>query len=162
MGCCLLKFLRRDLNLFQLTKIHLKQAFKKIMRINIIPFSFEIDSVRLAGSCIWSLALYLGLDSSKMWIAHQLERWLNFADGYLYTSTKEFEETRSAREAQNAFYASVFSIIPFLIAGAITNWITEISFGGSSWAIALGIMTCIICGLFALANQDYDPNSDED
>jgi hypothetical protein len=132
------------------------------MRINIIPFSFEIDSVRFAGSCIWSLALYIGLDSSKMWIAHQLERWLNFVDGYLYSSTKEFEETRVAREAQNAFSASVFSIIPFLIAGAITNWVIDISFGGSSWAIALGIMTCIICGLFALANQDYDNHREED
>jgi hypothetical protein len=162
MGYRLLKFLRRGFNFLRLTKIHLKQAFKKIMRINIIPFSFEIDSVRLAGSCIWSLALYIGLDSSKMWIAHQLERWLNFADGCLYSSAKEYEETRSAREAQNAFYASVFSIIPFLIAGAITNWVTDISFGGSSWAIALGIMTCIICGLFALANQDYDKNREED
>jgi hypothetical protein len=132
------------------------------MRINIIPFSFEINSLSLAGSCIWSLALYIGLDSSKIWIAHQLERWFNFAEGWLYTSTKEFEETRSAREAQNTFYASVFSIIPFLIAGTITNWVTDISFGGSSWAIALGIMTCIICGLFALANQDYDQNRDED
>lgn len=132
------------------------------MQINIIPFSFEINSVSLASSCIWSLALYLSLDSSKTWIAHQLERWLNFADGWLYTSTKEFEETRVARESQNAFYASVFSIIPFLIAGAIANWVIDLSFGGSSWAIALGIMTCMICGLFALANQDYDKNREED
>ena len=132
------------------------------MRINIIPFTFEIDSVSLAGSCIWSLALYIGLDSSKTWISSQLERWFNFAEGWLYTSDKEFEETRPAREAQNAFYASVFSIIPFLIAGAITNWIVDISFGGSSWAIALGIMTCALCSLFALANQDYDRYEDED
>jgi hypothetical protein len=133
------------------------------MQINIIPFSFEIDSVSFAGNCIWSLALYVGLDSSKNWIAHQLERWFNFAEGCLYTSTEEFEETRSAREAQNAFYASVLSIIPFLVAGTIANWATNISFGGSSWAIALGVMTCIICGLFALANQDQDnQNKDED
>ena len=132
------------------------------MRINIIPFSFEIDSVSLAGSCIWSLALYIGLDSSKIWIGNQLERWFNFAEGWLYTSAEEFEETRAARESQNAFYASVFSIIPFLIAGAVTNWIIDLSFGGSSWAIALGIMTCALCGLFALANQDYDSDDEED
>ena len=132
------------------------------MRINIIPFTFEIDSVSLVGSCIWSLALYIGLDSSKTWIAHQLERWFNFAEGWLYTSTEEFEETRPAREAQNAFYASVLSIVPFLVAGVIANWIIDISFGGSSWAIALGLMTCAICGLFALANQDYSNDDDED
>lgn len=132
------------------------------MRINIIPFSFEIDSISLAGSCIWSLALYIGLDSTKLWISDRLERWFNFAEGWLYTSDEEFEETRAAREAQNAFYASVFSIIPFLIAGAIANWIIDISFGGSSWAIALGIMTCALCSLFALASQDYQSDRDED
>ena len=131
------------------------------MRIDIIPFSFELDTVSLAGSCIWSLALYIGLDSTKSWIGTQLERWFNFAEGWLYTSTEEFEETRPARESQNAFYASILGILPFLIAGAIINWITDISFGGSSWAIALGLMTCAICGLFALGNQDYE-NEDED
>lgn len=132
------------------------------MRINIIPFSFELDTVSLAGSCIWSLALYIGLDSTKKWVSNQLERWFNFAEGWLYTSTEEFEATRPARESQNAFYASVFSIVPFLVAGVLTNWLTDISFGGSSWAIALGIMTCAICSLFALANQNYDDYEDED
>ena len=131
------------------------------MRINIIPFSFELDSVSLAGSCIWSLALYVGLDSTRNWICYQLERWFNFAEGWLYTSTEEFEATRPARESQNAFYASILGILPFLIAGAIVNWITDLSFGGSSWAIALGLMTCAICSLFALANQDYS-SKDED
>ena len=126
------------------------------MRIDLIPFSFEIDTVALSGSCIWSLALYIGLDSTKVWISSQLERWFNFAEGWLYTSVEEFEETRPARESQNAFYASVLSIVPFLIAGAIANWAIDISFGGSSWSIALGLMTCAISGLFALANQDYD------
>lgn len=126
------------------------------MRIDLIPFSFELDTVALSGSCIWSLALYIGLDSTKVWISSQLERWFNFAEGWLYTSVEEFEETRPARESQNAFYASVLSIVPFLIAGAIANWAIDISFGGSSWSIALGLMTCAISGLFALANQDYD------
>jgi len=130
------------------------------MRIDIIPFSFEIDTVALSGSCIWSLALYIGLDSTKIWISSQLERWFNFAEGWLYTSMEEFEETRPARESQNAFYASILSIVPFLIAGVITNWIIELSFGGSSWAIALGLMTCAISSLFALANQDYRNNKD--
>lgn len=126
------------------------------MKINIIPFVFELDTVSLAGSCIWSLALYIGFDSAKNWISKQLERWFNFAEGWLYTSMEEFEATRPARESQNAFYASILSIVPFLILGILTNWIVNISFGGSSWAIALGIMACAICGLLALANQDYD------
>ena len=130
------------------------------MQINIIPFSFELDTVQVAGSCIWSLALYIGLDSTKKWIAYQLERWFNFAEGWMYTSTEEFEKTRPARESQNAFYASILSIFPFLVLGAITNWAIDLSFGGSSWAIALGLMTCASCGLFTLANNDYDNYED--
>ena len=130
------------------------------MIVDLIAFSFELDTVDVAGSCIWSLALYVSLESTKNWISYQFERWFNFAEGWLYTSVEEFEETRPARESQNAFYASVFSIIPFLILGAGVNWIVDLSFGGSSWAIALGIMTFAIGGLLTLANQDYE--SDED
>ena len=130
------------------------------MIVDLIAFSFELDTVDLAGSCIWSLALYISLDSTKNWIARQLERWFNFAEGWLYTSVEEFEETRPARESQNAFYASVFSIIPFLILGIGVNWAIDLSFGGSSWAIALGLMTCAIGGLFSLASKDY--SNDED
>lgn len=126
------------------------------MRLDIIPFSFELDTVNLAGSCIWSLAFYIGLNSAKEWISSQLERWFNFAEGWLYTSAEEFEKTRPARESQNAFYASVLSIVPFLILGGVVNWVVDLSFGGNSWSISLGIMTFAICGLFALANQDYD------
>lgn len=126
------------------------------MKIDLIAFTFELDTVNLAGSCIWSLALYIGLDSLRNWISNQLERWFNFAEGWLYTSVEEFEESRPAREAQNAFYASVFGIVPFLLAGLLTNWAIDWSFGGSSWAIALGLMTCAMCSLFALASQDYD------
>ena len=130
------------------------------MIVDLIAFSFELDTVDLAGSCIWSLALYITLESTKNWISDRLERWFNFAEGWLYTSVEEFEATRSARESQNAFYASIFSIIPFLILGVGANWAIDISFGGDSWAIALGLMTCMFGGLFALANQNYDRDGD--
>ncbi|MEL6440082.1 MAG: hypothetical protein AAFQ80_12605 [Cyanobacteria bacterium J06621_8] len=132
------------------------------MQINIVPFSFELDSVTLSSSFIWSLALYIGLDSSRTWISTQLERWFNFAEGWLYTSPKEFEETRPARESQNAFYASVFSIVPFLVAGAMINWLIDIGFGGISWSLSLGLMTCAFCSLAAFANQEYGDEERED
>ena len=130
------------------------------MNVDLIAFSFELDTVDLAGSCIWSLALYISLESTRNWISDRLEKWFNFAEGWLYTSAEEFEETRSARESQNAFYASIFSIIPFLVLGVVVNWAIDLSFGGNSWAIALGLMTCIFSGLFALANQDYGNDGD--
>ncbi len=116
---------------------------------DILPFRLEIDTVLIASGCLWSLALYLALSNTKIWITEQLERWFNFAERFMYLSEEEFEQTRRAREAQNAFYASVFSIIPFLIIGFIFNWAIYISLGGS-WPLSLGILSCIGCGVYEL------------
>ncbi|MGF1541688.1 MAG: hypothetical protein ACFCU5_14770 [Pleurocapsa sp.] len=124
------------------------------MKIDLLLFVVELDTTTIAGACLWSLALYLCLTSFKEWTVIQLIRWFDFAERSLYTSIEEYEETRTARESQNAFYASLFSIIPFLILGTVFNWLIDLSFGGGSWAIALGLMTCSICGLLALANNE--------
>lgn len=120
---------------------------------DIFPFFFEFDRIAIAGSCLWSLALYIVLFRFKDWITEQFSRWLNFADRSLYTSSEEFEETRDTRESQNAFYASVMSIIPFFILGFLSNWGLDVSLG-SSWSISLGIVTCMGAGVYALGRQD--------
>lgn len=94
---------------------------------DILPFRFELDKIAIAGACLWSLALYLALASTREWVIELLNRWFNFAERFLYTSETEFEKTRKARESQNAFYASVFSIVPFIIFGALSNWGLELS-----------------------------------
>ncbi|MGB3760856.1 MAG: hypothetical protein WBA07_31555 [Rivularia sp. (in: cyanobacteria)] len=123
------------------------------MLTDIFPFRFDIDTVAIAGATLWSLALYLGFSPLSEWVTKQLNRWFNFAERFMYTSQTEFEKTRKARESQNAFYASVFSIIPFLIFGALSNWIIEISLGGS-WGISTGILACMSCGVYELGRRD--------
>lgn len=83
----------------------------------------------------------------------QLNRWFNFAERWLYTSAEEFEKTRKSREAQNAFYASICSIVPFLIIGGLCNWGVELSLG-SSWAVSVGILACMGCGVYELGRRD--------
>ncbi|MGL5805234.1 MAG: hypothetical protein ACRC2R_15620 [Xenococcaceae cyanobacterium] len=121
----------------------------------ILPFHFELNSATIAGACLWSLALYLSFASARDWITEQLDRWFNFAERSLYISTEEFEKTRVARESQNAFYASVFSIIPFLIFGGICNWGVEIGLG-NSWSIGMGILACMACGIYELGRRDSE------
>lgn len=123
------------------------------MLIEILPFRLEISATAIAGASLWSLALYLSLSSLKQWIIEQLDRWFNFAERSLYTSAEEFEKTRKAREAQNAFYASVFSIVPFLGFGSLCNYGVELTLGGS-WAISIGILACVSCGVYELGRQD--------
>lgn len=83
----------------------------------------------------------------------QLNRWFNYAERFLYTSAEEFERTRSARESQNAFYASLMSIVPFLLVGWVCNYGVEISLG-RSWAISLGILGSIGAGVYELGRRD--------
>lgn len=123
------------------------------MLTDIFPLKFTLDATLIAGSSLWALALYLSFSSLSEWLMEQLNRWFNVAQASLYASTKEFENTRQGREAQNAFYASIFSIVPFLIAGCLCNWGVELSLG-RSWAISMGIVACIGCGVYELGRRD--------
>lgn len=118
----------------------------------LLPFRFEIDTVMLAGAALWALALYLGFSPVVEWVTHQLNRWFNFAERSLYTSAEEFERTRDARESQNAFFASLFSIVPFLVIGGICNYLVELGLG-RSWAISVGILACVGCGIYELGRR---------
>lgn len=123
------------------------------MLFDIFPFRFELDTTTIAGAALWSLALYWGFSPLSEWVIEQLNRWFNFAERGLYTSQKEFERTRVARESQNAFYASLFSIVPFLIVGSLCNWAVEAALG-SSWAISMGMIACISGGVYELGRRD--------
>ena len=123
------------------------------MLTEILPFRFELDTIAIAGASLWSLALYLGFSRVNEWVIEQLNRWFNFAERSLYTSQSEFEKTRKARESQNAFYASLFSIVPFLVIGALLNWGLEISLG-DSWGISTGILACMSAGIYELGRRD--------
>ena len=129
------------------------------MLSEIFPFRFVLDATVLAGTSLWSLALYLGFSPVSEWVMQQLNHWFNFAERSLYTSSEEFEKTRSARESQNAFYASIFSIVPFLVIGGLCNYGVELSLG-RSWAISMGILACISCGVYELGRRDGKSSGD--
>lgn len=130
------------------------------MLTDLLPFRFGFlpDATAIAGASLWSLALYLAFSPAGLWIMEQLSRWFNFAERSLYTSAEEFERTRKAREAQNYFYASLFSIVPFLVAGGMCDFLVELGLG-RSWAISMGIMACMGCGVYELGRQDGSDRS---
>jgi hypothetical protein len=123
------------------------------MMIEIVPFTLEISPTAIAGTSLWTLALYLGLSPVSNWVMHQLNRWFNFAERSLYFSDEEFERTRQGREAQNAFYASIFSIFPFFIFGGLCNFGVESTLG-QNWTISMGTLACLSCAVFELGRRD--------
>ena len=123
------------------------------MVIEIVPFSFEIDPVAIAGTGLWSLALYLAFSPQKDRLISQLQRWFSFAERSFYQSQEEFDRTKASREAQNTFYASLFSIVPFLVLGGLCDCGVELSLG-RSWAVSVGLLACILGGVYELGRHD--------
>lgn len=117
------------------------------------PFQISINATAIAGASLWSLAFYWGLSPLSEWVIEQLQRWFNFAERSLYTSEEEFERTRKARESQNAFYAALFSIVPFLIVGSLCNWGVELTLG-RSWAISIGLIAAIGGAVYELGRRN--------
>lgn len=120
----------------------------------ILPFNLVIDTTAIAGSALWSLALYWGLSPLTEWLIEQLARWLNYADRFLYTSKEEFEKSIKVRESQNSFYAAILSIIPFLIIGCLCNWGVNLGLG-NNWSISVGLIACIGGAVYELGRRSH-------
>ena len=119
---------------------------------DLLPFPFILDTAAISGGTLWALALYLGFSPVSRWVTEQLNRWFNFAERFLYISEAEFERTRAGRESQNAFLASLMSIVPFLVAGGLLYWGVALGLGGS-WAMSLGLIACVGCGVYELGRR---------
>ena len=117
-----------------------------------------MDTTTVAGAALWSLALYLGFSSTSEWVAEKLNRWLNFVARSLSESEQEFNRSRRRKESQNALYASLLSIVPFLAVGLLCNYGVEIGLG-RSWAVSVGIIACIGCGVYELGRRSGEASS---
>lgn len=119
----------------------------------LFPFSFDIDRGAIAGAALWAIGLYLAFSPLSDWLIEQLTRWFNFAERSLYFSEKEFEQTRQGRESQNAFWASIFSVIPFVLAGTLLHYAVEFGFE-PGWSISLALLFAIGSGVYELGRRD--------
>jgi hypothetical protein len=122
------------------------------MQFELFPFTVTLQTSSIAGWSLWSLALYVALFPLGDWLIERLVDWFNFAERSLYQSQKEFDATRSVRESVNHFYASLASITPFLILGAICTYGVEHHFG-SAWAINGGLLACGGCAIYELGRR---------
>jgi hypothetical protein len=122
------------------------------MLIGLLPFSLAVSPTMLAGIGLWTLALYLGFSPVSDRLIEQFDLWINSVERSLYASAEEFEQTKPDRESLNAYYASLLSVVPFLLAGALCNWGVEVSLGGS-WAVSMGVLACMGCGVYELGRQ---------
>lgn len=127
---------------------------------DLLPFPLPFTTMDVAGALLWSLALYLGLSPLTEWIMVQVTRWLNYAEQFLYFSEEELERTRAGWESRNEFYASLLSVVPFLVMGTLCHYGINISLG-SSWAVSGGLIATISCGVYELGRRTGDASDAE-
>jgi hypothetical protein len=93
--------------------------------------SAAIDTATIAGTTLWAIALYLGFSPLVDRGIAVLESWLG--DG--------------------SPAASLLSVVPFLVAGGLTHYGLVLTLGGS-WAVSLGLISAIGCGVYELGRRD--------
>ncbi|MEO1095204.1 MAG: hypothetical protein AAFX01_09935 [Cyanobacteria bacterium J06638_28] len=123
------------------------------MLTDLFPYLFPVDRTAIAGATLWALALYLAFSPVSDWVIEQITRWFNFAERSLYLSEKEFEATRKGRESQNAFWASMFSVLPFVAVGILLHYGVELGLG-PGWSVSLGIIAALGSGVYELGRRD--------
>jgi hypothetical protein len=128
---------------------------------DLFPFVFAIDRGAITGATLWALALYLAFSPVSDWVIVQLTRWFNFAERSLYLSQAEFEKTRKGRESQNAFWASMFSVIPFVAVGTGVHYGIKLGLGDNSWSISLGIMSAVGSAVYELGRRNSQASESE-
>jgi hypothetical protein len=122
------------------------------MSFDFLAFSVRIDPLVVLGISLWALTLYQSFARLREGIIKGLGIWFNLAERSLYLSDQEFEKTRPARESQNAFWASILSVFPFLLLGGLSYYGITIGLG-QSWAISFAVMGAIISSIYDLARR---------
>jgi uncharacterized membrane protein YraQ (UPF0718 family) len=131
------------------------------MYIDLGPFAFEIEPSTIAGAALWALGLYLSLSSLAGKLTDRLSTWMNGADRSLYATQEEYEKTRTAREAQNVFYSSLLSVLPFLILGTLLSIGVEVGLG-EDWVVSGGIFLTLFAGVYELERRRQEEEDAED
>ena len=105
----------------------------------------RIDPLIVTGISLWALTLYLALARLRLWTVEALRQLSIWSP-----SSADSERHQAAHEGQGEFWASLLSIVPFLIGGGLCYYGFVWSLG-QSWAISFGIMGVILSGIYELA-----------
>lgn len=113
------------------------------------PVGFSFDPTTLAGITLWSLALYLGFSPISDRVVEQLTHWFDEVERRLKPSST----SRQSPDSLNGLYASLLSIVPFLLVGMGCDIAVDVGLG-RSWSISLGILSVIGAGVYELGRRD--------
>lgn len=117
-----------------------------------MPFSLSIDTAGIAGIALWSLALYLGFSPLSDRTFNQIHQWLTVAS-QVVDDAQPGGKRRQQQEGPTVLWASLLSVLPFLVVGGLVNYGVELGLG-RSWAISVGVIACVGSGVYELGRRD--------
>lgn len=100
-----------------------------VIVLSSLPVDF--DTATIAGTALWAIALYWGFSPLADRVISAFENWLG-ADSPA---------------------ASLLSVLPFLAVGGLAHYGLSLSLG-DSWAVSLGVISAIGCGVYELGRRD--------
>ncbi len=100
-----------------------------MIALSSLPIDF--DAATIAGTALWAIALYWGFSPLADRVILACEGWLG-ADSPA---------------------ASLLSVLPFLAVGGLAHYGLALSLG-NSWAVSLGVLAAIGCGVYELGRRD--------
>ncbi|MGD1852917.1 MAG: hypothetical protein ACFB2W_01580 [Leptolyngbyaceae cyanobacterium] len=110
------------------------------------------DPAWISGVFLWALALYLMFSPLAVRLVDALEQQ---AIGQLGSLKTAKEQVSNLAE----LYASIVSILPFVLVGGLSNYLLDLSLG-HSWTLSFGIIACMGSGVYELGRRDGQANQD--
>ena len=110
------------------------------------------DPAWISGIFLWALALYLMFSPLVTRLVAALEQQ---AMGWLASGSRSQLEKANIAE----LYGSIVSILPFVLAGGLCNYLLDLGLG-HSWTLSFGIIACMGSGVYELGRRDGQANQD--
>ncbi|MBT9313830.1 hypothetical protein [Leptothoe spongobia] len=110
------------------------------------------DPAWISGVFLWALALYLIFSPFVTRLVDALEHQ---ATGWLDSTQRSQPTIANLAE----LYASIGSILPFVLAGGLCNYLLDIGLG-HSWTLSWGIIACMGSAIYELGRRDGQANQD--
>jgi len=116
--------------------------------------NLALDSATFTGSSLWALGLFLGFSPLQTRLVDHLSHRLHSVDRPDRSAAENSTQSEPSTEIPDraVLLAQLISVIIFLGLGILSDVFLEISLGGS-WAISLGILSCIGCGVYELGRR---------
>ena len=112
-------------------------------------FGWELNSTIVGGTFLWSLALYISLDEFRDSLIDGLESLLR----KISLGNSQPQNSSELSESSREIFASLISILPFLMGGVLCHWLVEIGFG-QGWSVSMGVLVVISCAVYDLGRKD--------